>query len=79
MYLMSVSGWTITGCRIDPGVEAMLGLFAEPRSCGEVTGLIERDRFAPDRRRLLCTRWSIPESSLPAPTRLAGKGRTASP
>jgi hypothetical protein len=40
VYLMSVSGWTITGCQIDPGVEAMLGLFAEPRSCSEVTGLL---------------------------------------
>jgi hypothetical protein len=40
VYLMSVSGWTMTGYRIDPGVEAILGLFVSPRSCEEVTRLL---------------------------------------
>jgi radical SAM superfamily enzyme YgiQ (UPF0313 family) len=40
LYLISVSGWTISACQLDPGLEAMLGLFAEPRSCIEVVGLL---------------------------------------
>jgi radical SAM superfamily enzyme YgiQ (UPF0313 family) len=39
-YLMSVSGSTTTGYHVDPGVEAMLGFFAEPRSCSEVADLV---------------------------------------
>jgi radical SAM superfamily enzyme YgiQ (UPF0313 family) len=40
-YLMSVSGGTATAYRIDLGVEVMLGFFAEPRSCTEVTDLLQ--------------------------------------
>jgi radical SAM superfamily enzyme YgiQ (UPF0313 family) len=40
VYLMSVSGGRTTGYHVDPGVEAMLGFFAEPRSCSEVADLV---------------------------------------
>lgn len=41
VYLMNVSGGTATAYQIDPGVEAMLGFFAEPRSCSEVSNLVQ--------------------------------------
>jgi hypothetical protein len=40
VYLLSVSGATATSYRIDPGVQAILSLFDEPRTCSDVVGLI---------------------------------------
>jgi len=54
--LMSISEETATGYQVDAGVEAMLDLFGQPRSCIEVADiicemgagtLIEADFFAP--------------------------------
>jgi radical SAM superfamily enzyme YgiQ (UPF0313 family) len=42
VYLMSVADGTATAYQIDPGVEAMLGFFAEPRSCSEVSDLVQK-------------------------------------
>lgn len=39
-YLVCESGGAATGYQIEPGVEAMLAFFAEPRSCSEVTDLV---------------------------------------
>jgi hypothetical protein len=39
-YLVSTTAESTTAYCIDPGLEAMLGFFAEPRSCTEVTDLI---------------------------------------
>ncbi|HSS18574.1 MAG TPA: radical SAM protein [Pyrinomonadaceae bacterium] len=41
-YLMSVTEETATGYVIDEGLEAMLSLFNEPRSCSEVTDLVRK-------------------------------------
>lgn len=40
VYLVRVSGEASTHYRIDPGVEALLGLFEQPRTCREVTDLV---------------------------------------
>ncbi len=39
-YLVSITVDTTIGYRVDPGLEAMLDFFAEPRSCTEVSDLI---------------------------------------
>ena len=39
-YLVNATAESAIGYRIDPGLEAMLDFFAEPRSCTEVTDLI---------------------------------------
>jgi radical SAM superfamily enzyme YgiQ (UPF0313 family) len=55
-YLISLNQATAVGYQIDVGLEAMLSLFAEPRSCSEVTELVQEisgvpqidgDYFAP--------------------------------
>jgi hypothetical protein len=55
-YLISLRQETAVGYQIDVGLEAMLTLFAEPRSCSEVTELVQEisgvpqidgDYFAP--------------------------------
>lgn len=55
-YLISLNQETAVGYQIDMGLEAMLTLFAEPRSCTEVTELVQEisgvpqiagDYFAP--------------------------------
>lgn|GEM_PF-926938 len=56
VYLMSFAGGTTTRYRVDPGVEGLLGLFAQPRSCQEAASIacelsgvsgIDADYFAP--------------------------------
>lgn len=39
-YLVGLSDGTATRYRVDPGVEVMLDLFMQPRSCGEVADLL---------------------------------------
>jgi hypothetical protein len=55
-YVISLNQETAVGYQIDVGLEAMLTLFAEPRSCSEVTELVQEisgvpqiagDYFAP--------------------------------
>lgn len=42
VYLMRISGGVAESYRIDPGVEVLLGFFAEPRSCNEVARLVHQ-------------------------------------
>jgi hypothetical protein len=41
-YLVSVTNERRISCQIDPGLEAMLMLFAEPHTCTEVTDFIRK-------------------------------------
>jgi hypothetical protein len=41
-YLLNVSGKESTYAKIDPGVEAILSLFEQPRRCTEVADLVEQ-------------------------------------
>ncbi len=40
VYLLSVSNGSTKSFRVDPGVEAMLDFFKQPRSCSEVSGIV---------------------------------------
>jgi hypothetical protein len=65
VYLISVSGGVTTGYHLDPGVEAMLGFFAEPRSCSQVADLV-REISGLSRVEPTLHRWLMLESSLRA-------------
>jgi hypothetical protein len=41
VYLMSVCGGQATAYKFEPGVETLLEFFAEPRSCSEVSDLVQ--------------------------------------